>query len=779
MLRHVKQNYRVSLAVSTAHFNPMASKPGVLQHHIRLGQLYHQKFHFSKACFHYQQALSIKEQLPEVHRDLAMIWQEWGDWDLAAQHYQAALALQPRLLSAYFNLGLISTQQHRYGLAAACYQQVIENQPDHLSAHLNLGAVFVQQKQYEEAIAFYQSALARFPANARLRNNLGQTLHQQGDIVGALRQYQLALTLDPSMAKAHSNIAQLWWQHQDLATAVSHYREVLALHSSPQSLGNLASVARAQADFETVIVALRQAVATMPALIEAYCQAVEASSRGLIKVRSLCASLFRTLQNVSRSSSEMTQEAAQWLFQIYLENGAIAYESEAFHRAETLYECALALQPQNSELYGRLANCLAKQGRLVAAKAIVRLGESFSPPSSAITFELSTPAPRHSAANPTTTSCSVTCDRCMGELIDQFQPRPVAARVFQIEPVASSQFPLPTPDVQIFPQGRVWASPRQSDWVACHEVTVTDSTDQILSSGSRQYPWKLPNCPAPQANRSMRFDRSALPPMKTLAGTAVVLSTLSGHVFYHWMIDLLPRLGLMQQKGIKIQQIDHFIVNSLDHEFQRETLEKLGVPLDRVIESDRHPHLQAEQLIVPSFPGHLDWIPPQTIDFLRSQFLPPSQTPKATQRPTPQRIYISRQSARYRRILNHAEVEAVLARLGFITVVLEELTVTQQAQLFSQAEVIVAPHGSGLTNLVFCQSGAQVIELFAPRYIRTDYWMVSQYLKLHHSYIVGRSIDCAPLQELMYQSPLTEDIYVELNSLRSALRLSGLSYSTA
>ncbi|MGL5880384.1 MAG: glycosyltransferase family 61 protein, partial [Xenococcaceae cyanobacterium] len=96
------------------------------------------------------------------------------------------------------------------------------------------------------------------------------------------------------------------------------------------------------------------------------------------------------------------------------------------------------------------------------------------------------------------------------------------------------------------------------------------------------------------------------------------------------------------------------------------------------------------------------------------------------------------------------------------------------AAVFANAKAIVAPHGAGLTNLVFCNENTKIIELFSPNYVRTDYWMISWELKLKHYYVVGKNFDCYPLRQLMYQNSLTEDISIDIDSLDEALKAAGV-----
>jgi hypothetical protein len=87
------------------------------------------------------------------------------------------------------------------------------------------------------------------------------------------------------------------------------------------------------------------------------------------------------------------------------------------------------------------------------------------------------------------------------------------------------------------------------------------------------------------------------------------------------------------------------------------------------------------------------------------------------------RIYVSRRGAS-RSLPHEAELEARLRESGFTIINPETLTWPEQIATFRAANVIVAPHGAGLSNLVFSEPGAQVIELTNGRhYNRCFEWL--------------------------------------------------------
>jgi capsular polysaccharide biosynthesis protein len=74
------------------------------------------------------------------------------------------------------------------------------------------------------------------------------------------------------------------------------------------------------------------------------------------------------------------------------------------------------------------------------------------------------------------------------------------------------------------------------------------------------------------------------------------------------------------------------------------------------------------------------------------------------------KIYVSRKNSK-RALPEEAQLEDLLRSQGFFIAHLESMAWTDQISLFQGADVVVAPHGAGLANLVFTNPGALVIEL--------------------------------------------------------------------
>ena len=65
------------------------------------------------------------------------------------------------------------------------------------------------------------------------------------------------------------------------------------------------------------------------------------------------------------------------------------------------------------------------------------------------------------------------------------------------------------------------------------------------------------------------------------------------------------------------------------------------------------------------------------------------------------------------------------------------MTFREQIRVFSNAEVILAPHGAGLSHIVFAPNDATVVELFSPLFVNPCYWKLASTLGLKYACLIG------------------------------------------
>jgi capsular polysaccharide biosynthesis protein len=167
-------------------------------------------------------------------------------------------------------------------------------------------------------------------------------------------------------------------------------------------------------------------------------------------------------------------------------------------------------------------------------------------------------------------------------------------------------------------------------------------------------------------------------------------------------------------------------------------------------------------LAVPSFHGAPGNIPPWAIEFLRERFLRSSSLPRWGKR-----IYVSRSKASGRKIANEEEILPILASRGFVRSELEEMSLSAQIELFSEAEAVIAPHGAGLTNLVWCAPRTRVLEIFSPLYVNLCYWAIASVTHADYYYLLGDAEEIVnDVNDARY---FLEDILVDPAALKKTL----------
>ena len=71
---------------------------------------------------------------------------------------------------------------------------------------------------------------------------------------------------------------------------------------------------------------------------------------------------------------------------------------------------------------------------------------------------------------------------------------------------------------------------------------------------------------------------------------------------------------------------------------------------------------------------------------------------------------------------------------------LENLPILDQVKLFNNAKLVIAPHGAGLTNLIFSQPKIKVLELLPSSYVQPYFWIICNLLNLNHHYLIEEAI---------------------------------------
>lgn len=227
----------------------------------------------------------------------------------------------------------------------------------------------------------------------------------------------------------------------------------------------------------------------------------------------------------------------------------------------------------------------------------------------------------------------------------------------------------------------------------------------------------------------------------------------------HWMMEYCGIVeGLLQ-----LPRLPRVLIRAGGRPFIRESLRLLGLPESHLIEWDGR---GGPRRVSPgwsySLPGNRVAFSPRTLRWLRDRFLSGAVGgPAESHTGQGLRIYIARPRGGWRSVINDEDVCRALEAHGFRILRPEQMPLAEQVRLFADSTMIVALHGSGLTNALFARR-ARVLEIVG-QYGDGTFYSVCSGLGLPYA-----AVSADPAQR--------DDVRVNIEVLLSAIdRLESLS----
>lgn len=234
--------------------------------------------------------------------------------------------------------------------------------------------------------------------------------------------------------------------------------------------------------------------------------------------------------------------------------------------------------------------------------------------------------------------------------------------------------------------------------------------------------------------------------------------------YYHWIGEYLPKIRGLEEYERETGRLPDVLIENDPPDWLRESLRLMDVPSERCKEW-RAEKAHVNRLVIAAHreKSRGDFLHPSAEDFrwVRDRILSNIEGMEFENTRMSELIYVSRRLTEDRRALNEQEVMDILEPLGFVSYALEELSVAAQARLFSQAEVIVGPHGAGLLNLMFSDESTKVLDLINEKHLEPGphlayyYYVPATILGIDYHYMSceahGRDmiVDTSELEEVI------------------------------
>lgn len=668
----------------------------------------------------------------------------------------------------FFNLAEFQRHKQNFNLAIKLYQQGLEINPDFTSAHIKLAQLFTYQGDFDSAIYLWENLILQYPNMIISYEQLGLLWQNIHEYKSSIKTYQKGLNIEENNLNILANLAFVCVKDNQLDLAKKYLEKIIKLQPNYlESYGELGYIYILENKLNLAIKVWEKILKKT-----VFCEYISWDNNLPVSTENITlnVNLIQGLQNYDTHENlgEIALYIAHLLFNqnkylLAIDYYHIALENDVINEL-LYYNLILSLlhTQQNTTSYHLINDYLDKLLTINPEKSQEILGlinksislkreENF----------VKTPENYYEKATDWAKNKSILKTNYTEFNLDNIlRLKPPLNNQNNLHP--SFYFPssieLPKSFIVKIENGGFYLREDEAS------TAIITPENWLIGDISPESPALSPNHPDSHPSKHSILKKKFLPPIQSIKGTVVVLTGLLNNIYFHWLFDILPRIKLLEMANINFQDIDYFLVDNRTN-FQRETLEIFGIPSSKILPLSFPLHLQATNLIVPSFPGSIAWMPPWSCQYLKDKILGKNSLVKNPQK----KIYISRNRSSNRRLINEEEVINLLLKYDFEIINLELLTVAKQAELLSQANIVISPHGSGLSNLVFCQPKTKVIEIFAPNYVYPCYWLVSNLVNLDYYYLTGEILGSKHFHQLLYPESRFEDIYLNCQHLQQLL----------
>ena len=234
----------------------------------------------------------------------------------------------------------------------------------------------------------------------------------------------------------------------------------------------------------------------------------------------------------------------------------------------------------------------------------------------------------------------------------------------------------------------------------------------------------------------------------------IILGSSAADNYYRNLITFLPRIFLISDKNINLAIHRHS--SNKFRNFLKNILISLGIKLNKFIYLDDDFYLFNNSQIPQFFSKKI------SIGILNQMLAKKNINQKI-------RLYVTRKNASYRKIINESNLIDELKTKNFQIIDTENMTINEQINIFSSAEVVISPTGSALANIVFCKEGTKILEIL-PKYnfdyenvFKNRYSDICEQLKLKYY-----SLEADPIEKELIKTNSKKFQFIDPNIINES-----------
>lgn len=239
----IKAGYlKAALDFAMAHREDFPSSLTFAEVFSAAGNYHSDRGDFADAITSYEKALSVHEESPPIHFNLALAHERLSRTREALAGYRRAIELDPKITVAHLNRGaILARNPQTLDEAIASLRQAIRLNPNIAASYYHLGMALERSRRFPEAFQNYQKARQLAPDHYGNAMQLAHLLERSGKLAEALAHYQEIALIHPQNPRVPFQMGMVREKQKDFRAAISHYRKALALDPDDlPALNNLA-----------------------------------------------------------------------------------------------------------------------------------------------------------------------------------------------------------------------------------------------------------------------------------------------------------------------------------------------------------------------------------------------------------------------------------------------------------------------------------------------------------------------------------------------------------
>jgi serine/threonine-protein kinase len=247
--------------------------------------------------------------------------------------------------------------------AAAACERAVSSDPQNFELHITLGQLRRLTGETAAAIAELKQALIQQPNSADATLELAEAYKAAGDLTNAEAAYKKAIELQPNYWSGYNKLGAFYFVHGRYADAATQFQKVISLvPDNVRGYNNLGGSYQALGRYQEAIALYEQMLRRSPTdqgysnlgTCYYYVGRYSDAAAAYLKAATMSPSSYRYRANLG--------DAYRWI------PGDEQKSTESYDAAIALARKQIALNGRNADARSRLAECLAKRGKVADAQ---------------------------------------------------------------------------------------------------------------------------------------------------------------------------------------------------------------------------------------------------------------------------------------------------------------------------------------------------------------------------------------------------------------------------